>query len=90
MRLPLINFILPEFRQKAHRAASQNLFGSLELGIWILFGICNLTLEIFYIPGTLYTIGILIDFFNVFVGQLASSPPSPFKSSKASWVEISL
>jgi len=32
-----------------HLIRSQNLFGSLELGIWILFVICYLELGIFII-----------------------------------------
>jgi len=40
------NAILPGFRLKKHLEASQNLFGSLVLGIWKLFDICFLVLGI--------------------------------------------
>jgi hypothetical protein len=49
LHLSLINFILAEFTPKNPSTARQNLFGSLELGIWILLDICYLMLGIFYI-----------------------------------------
>ena len=45
----------------------QNGFGSLELGIWILFVICYLVLEICSIQGLNYTEYIQYDFFKIFI-----------------------
>ena len=50
-------------------AAIQNLFGSLELGIWILFDICYLMLGFFYIQRLNIYLAILFDFSNVFLGH---------------------
>jgi hypothetical protein len=56
--------------RRKHLAVSQNLFESLELGIWILFVICYLVLEISYSQGLNYNLGIQFGSFNVFVGHI--------------------
>ena len=63
-------------------AANQILFGSLELGIWILFVICSLVLEIFYIQRLNYGLDLLFDFFKFYEGYNTSfstvSPSSTY------------
>jgi hypothetical protein len=45
----MVNFILTESILKKPHMASQNMFGSLGLGIWTLFAIYYLMLGIFFI-----------------------------------------
>jgi len=47
-----------------HLTASQNSFGSLDFGIWILFGICHLVLVILHILRLNYHLGKMYNISN--------------------------
>ena len=56
--------------RRNHFAISQNKFGSLEFGIWILFVICFLVLGILDIQRLNYILAIWFQFFNIWDSTL--------------------